>query len=713
MTIESFSNYPLSNNPNNNSLPGYEPQYKEEMAVDRLLPFQIPDASFSGQVGFEPGFSDEPPSVDFNESLNDVNEWANRRISVFSSLDAALSQAMVEAASALSELKLQVEAEARITTTVIVEERERLQHQVEELRLERVRLQDQISEAKRQHDAERARKLAVEREAELVMEASRRERDRVQVEINQLSRQMEEMGQQLQVFFKQRFAELWTQFAKSVAPPETGVVTPSVEQVFGANFDPAAFLAAKTPDTSLEAAFVGETELEPLVPTVVGSAQAEIKKAVTLQQFEDAPTPKVNIVPVVPADLGRIQMQKEAVPADVLLPLEKAVFNQENEIELDESDFVKIFPPTTTSSAADSSGPQDDVGGSSPRKAKQEQARQHVERLLNKRSNRPAHPVEAGEVQPPSKTERRRRRAEQDREFFKELGSLLGVEAVTPPPSNQMFFAEGFTPPPEVSNFLAGMQASPEIEPLRPATPRSRSNRRKKPLEIAPTSVEDILTQIPADLPVETAADEVFGEDAPTIGELGPDFAQRWDESQFIARGIESPLEDGPAFIGKVEPDITPKNEVSSDSIRNITPTETWNEAVEPEIDNIIPFSVEKLGFKSLQPPRPSSLFDGFPFPLMTPPGANPINEGKQDNALITKIYVVNLQGLSLLSIEKVIRGLPGVYQVVVTTLDRGEIGMEVRHHPELELDKVLPNLPDFKLKLVERSADTLKFMQR
>lgn len=64
-----------------------------------------------------------------------------------------------------------------------------------------------------------------------------------------------------------------------------------------------------------------------------------------------------------------------------------------------------------------------------------------------------------------------------------------------------------------------------------------------------------------------------------------------------------------------------------------------------------------------------------------------------------------------MLMMEKVIRSLPGVHQVTVTDFRKGELVMDVRHHPSLALDRVLPQLPDLNLKLISRD-DGLMFAQ-
>ncbi|MEI7553998.1 hypothetical protein [Candidatus Chlorohelix sp.] len=99
------------------------------------------------------------------------------------------------------------------------------------------------------------------------------------------------------------------------------------------------------------------------------------------------------------------------------------------------------------------------------------------------------------------------------------------------------------------------------------------------------------------------------------------------------------------------------------------------------------------------------------PARLRPPPGATTGNENFNPTDIETKLIISNLQGLSLLVMEKVIRSLPGVHQVTVTDFRKGELVMDVRHHLSLALDRVLPQLPDLNLKLISRD-DGLMFVQ-
>jgi hypothetical protein len=731
MALENFSNYSSTSAGSasyfgsSNAIPKPE-QPLRQLSADPAAPhlgqplelassnFNFPNMVIPPQPSTE-----DPSSLDLATTLDDMNRWADRRISIFASLDAALSKAVVEAASALNEIKERTEEEARIVTKAIVTERERLQTQVEELRLERVRLQDQLTQAQRETEAEQLRKLAIEREAQLVLEEAQRERDRVQLEINQLSRQMEGMGQQLQVFFQQRFTDLWEQFAKSVAErPSRPLPVPSVEDVFGGDFNPVVFQA--------QADLPLEVEIPLAIPTMslqeniaqVDEGATKIKSAVTRQEFEDAPTPKSNIIPLLfaeqqPETPTTIEPKLEPKQEVSLLPIEKVVFNQDHEVEVDESDFLRIFQaplasPVAVGAPADS-GSLEEVGAGTGVEAganvlagnRQEAARQHVERLFSKRRAE----VSAAKVEPPSK------------QVFVELGAKLGLEALTPPPLDQIIFAEGFTPPPEVGKFLASRGGaigvgSKATAAYQQASVSSNSNSSKKQVEAsapATLSLEEIFARIPADLPVEDEGTPLWADEAPSIGELGPDLARRWDQSDFLPNSEQGSSANS---LADINTGAVRRNDQSQARSNNKATDKLADTSVSARQAKA---NTDRLPSAPLKAPSSMSAANGFGtfpnFPVM-PAMVRIPKDIHAKQGIMTQVYVSNLQGLGLLTIEKVVRSLPGVYQVVVTTLEKGEIGMEVRHNPELELNKVLPNLPDFRLKLVERGENMLKFMQ-
>lgn len=703
---EGFSNRPpfnQSNNPANRSQPSSSSSAHPEPA------FHIPEADQAES----PKGNVEP--FNMKNALNDVNEWANQRVAIFSALDAALSKAVVEAVSALSELKQRAEDEARATTASIMAERDSVQQQLEALRLEQARLQNQVAEDERRLENLEVRRIAAEREINQLLEKASRERTQLQVEVDRLKARTRNMNEQLQTFFQQRFSELWEQFSKTAGPSQTTVV-PNVEEIFGKDFEPSMLWPEINPEPATE---------------------SQISKVISQQEFEDAPTPKANIIPIKPEDFtnlanavnnvsiesvenkkvedkpeeaveteATIAELEEAAPvanpptADPLAPLERVVFNQEKEIELDESDFVKLFnkakrakanrKPLETTEAAPI--------GPTPTQQQRQVTHQQVERILRKRkprTNRTANQaasavnnIESAKAQPVAK-EKVPSRTERERQVYEELGGLLGVDITTPPQSSQMMFAEGFTPPPDLSNqwFAMANQVEKVAPPLPPVVvgPSSPKTPPERNFGDEPPSVtlDDIFSSFPADLPIEDEEAELspIDEISPTIGELGPDFAWHWHDDDLKAAEAKNWIE--PA---KPSPNLNRPPEI------NAMPS--YMSMARPDIA--------------------AQIFEDFPdFSLVPPPpprGATIVSDS--DTGQVTKILVSNLQGLSLLNIERVVRGLPGVYQVVVTTLEKGEIGMEVRHHPELELDKVLPNLPDFKLRLIESGENLLKFVQ-
>jgi hypothetical protein len=184
---------------------------------------------------------------------------------------------------------------------------------------------------------------------------------------------------------------------------------------------------------------------------------------------------------------------------------------------------------------------------------------------------------------------------------------------------------------------------------------------------------------------------------------LGPGFATRSYNSG-------SSLMD---ILGDLLPDS-----FSSSELINANSSE---EPISPTIVNIHPGeTVRDLPSEGERPVIPPHLLPRTnpaaetivpPARLSPPPGATTGNEMFNPGDIETKLTISNLQGLSLLMMEKVIRSLPGVHQVTVTDFRKGELVMDVRHHPSLALDRVLPQLPDLNLKLISRD-DGLMFVQ-
>src|SRR5437868_2422892 len=115
-----------------------------------------------------PDFNDRPliPPVEVarpSTGDEDLNRWAAARINIYAALDATMTRLIIEAISALGEIKYQAEEEARQTNQSVMAERDRLRSEVESLRLEQLRLNDHIKDGQQLVQEEEARRLALER----------------------------------------------------------------------------------------------------------------------------------------------------------------------------------------------------------------------------------------------------------------------------------------------------------------------------------------------------------------------------------------------------------------------------------------------------------------------------------------------------------------------------------------------------------------------
>src|SRR5690349_15522220 len=120
---------------------------------------RTPDPDFST---FDLNAQNIIPPVEFAKfeaNDDDLNRWANERISIYASLDAAMTKHIVEAISALSELKRRAEEEANFTSQQLIIQRDSLKRETEELRLEQIRLDDAVKESRRAYDEEQARRI--------------------------------------------------------------------------------------------------------------------------------------------------------------------------------------------------------------------------------------------------------------------------------------------------------------------------------------------------------------------------------------------------------------------------------------------------------------------------------------------------------------------------------------------------------------------------
>jgi hypothetical protein len=627
-----------------------------------------------------------------------LNLWAEGRMAIYASLDAAMTRHILEAVRSLTELKQQVEEDARQTIQNLSGERENLQREVANLRSEQTALQAEVRQTRQELEELHTQKYTVAQETQVRLSASENERDQLQQEVSRLTAQVEALRQQMQNFLE----ELRTQGQVNLMLPlpsptvsdtvgfEAASVKPEVTESFPEPAEPFSlptdmFGAASFDNAAKPFKLPTEEDLVPFEPPVEQDSAEPFKledDESDLQEFDDAPTPRiVGGSPVIRPD--KFIFQPENPPTPVAQ-------NGQNGRAGTNVPHLTIVPPPEPEPARTVT--PEELGRAS--RLARTQAEQRMQRLFGKREEEvtPARPEDqllsstgTEAAQPafndkPTITPNRgaKRDKERDRAELEEIAAKLGFEVVTPPSLSAVRFGPGFKPR-SSSGETAARKPSEEAKP--PA---------EKPAEIAPFKPPAMPK--PVDL---SWATELFGDDSelesgnkettphtpsPRIGEIGDDLAQ-----QFRPIGTNH-LNREPLRLPDLDlPPLAP-----------IQPLESLRQA-----DFMPP--------PSMRPPEPMRRIPSIPLP---PPPGGPDSEKSSEGDIETKLTISNLQGLSLLMMEKVVRGLPGVHHVTVTDFRKGVLEMDVRHAPDVKLDEVLPQLPDLKLTLVERGPNSLEFLQ-
>jgi hypothetical protein len=565
-----------------------QPNYPSNFPGDTPRPFDpttFEAESYGELPKSQPASPSQPLGLDFDS-------WADERISIFASLDAAMTRHIIEAVSALGELRRRAEEDARQAAREIDNERVYLQREIAELQQQKTGLQDELKQLRRDIDDESARIFAFRKETETLVSESVPASSNLSREVANLTQQMQFMAQQMQELLNQRRSD--------------GVISYPEAAKTNGNGD------KREPKTNGKERRTGANEI---VRTVPKAEQSEIEKMMSLplQEFSEAPTPRLRSNGKSKAAANIEMAAQPEIPADK--PTEPFMnLNLADQLEIEEPDFFELFQKNEEKA---NQPPPDNKAA----RRQSNEAEQRVQRLLSKRSGQtgPLEPERAsggGEAADSGSPVEKQSRRKQDKAAMSEMGAKLGLDEInTPPPGDEIKFGHGFTPPPQPWQ-------SPVWAEETPLT----------------ASLDDIFQTPP---PVS---------DSPArIGELGPDFAVRWGDSHSL--------------------DALPPAPVFPTPPMRSTPAETKYP----------------------------------PYPMQPPPNGSPEPETEWADDVVTKITISNLQGLSLLMMEKVVRGLPGVRHVTVTDFRRGELEMEVRHQTALELDRVLPTLPDLKLKLISR----------
>lgn len=540
----------------------------------------------------EPSLIGELPGLD----ISDLHLWADDRLNIYASLDAAMTRTIVEAVQSLTELKRRIEEDALARTLRIATERDAIRREMEQLEEQKQALQAELLEARQEIEAEKIRKLALEKENEALQVEARFARDRLQEQMAAFDAQMSQM----QETFRQTIAEMKQKSGYTINsvsfPPPPAYPIPEMREA-----------------DKLSPIILSNDEPTPN-QVVIRDKLAEEKKpapeisAARLIEFSESPTPQYAPLAVFGMNgNGNGKLIETTPPGSI--PLGEKRTNAELIEELFKGkQFAEEVDQKTNR-------PQ----------RRNTQAEKRVNQVLRKiqtdklegkdQESTPVPPIGSRETvsedtvdqTAPAQSPQTKERAK-----LSELGAKLGLDVDTPPDLKALRFADGYTPPP-----------MPAIKDTNLAKERR------------PKTIEEIFNTPPTPEPA-------------LIGEIGPDVALQWDE----------PLKE-PAFE-------LPKRRF--------------------------------LGDYPIYPTKPP------------PSGSTPAGN---EETLITTVTISNLNGLSLLMMERVVRTLPGVHHVTVTEFDRDQLVLEVTHTANIALEKVITTQPQLnKLRMVKSSPGVLEFVQ-
>jgi hypothetical protein len=304
-----------------------------------------------------------------------------------------------------------------------------------------------------------------------------------------------------------------------------------------------------------------------------------------------------------------------------------------------------------------------------------------------------------------------------------ELGLQLGLDdPMTPPSINLMHFANGYTPPRGVLplvEFLGEIKANASaitpppgavaVEAPAPEKPAKKVVEPPPPIPLDHDLEEYSIDQEPVNPTLEELLEAgeqelaAINEDptppenpTPFIGKLGPEHPVHFPTSTV------TPKPEALAMLNQaaaLETGITQSFKVISDRPGPVgsspTPTRSFRpgRVVRPIKPPAAPVSPESTGAETLAQP--------------SPPQADLENPRK------TQVTISNLHGrYSLLMLEKTLRDLVGVAQVIVTNFSKGVLIMEVSHRPDFDLLAHLLSSNELHLKLIQEGPGTLAFVQ-
>ncbi len=677
----------------------------------------------------------EPP--DFPASDTGLNQWAEQRLSVYASLDATLNRHIIEAINTLNELKRQAEAEAAQTSYILVSERDRLRQEVADLQQEQVRLQQELQENRRLAAEEAARQAQ-----------AKIERDELERELNRLKIQIEGARRTFLAASAEQAASDTRRSGVWKTLPLTRNISPAAPVL-----DEAAF-ATPAP----------ETPPVPALPTLFlpdkSPASVNLEKAIEADNsavsraFGDAPTPRILggspvLTPIAPLSLVPREQASRPRPANLITAstfayLQELLMSDWPDVPLaDVPEASASLDPNPSTAVSErprtGTGPlrfgAADLGHTAdlPRQGQTDQLGENKRRRITG----PLVPEMVPELVLPAATgpglagisgsERRKRgtnslsEAEKSqRVVLRELGLQLGLaDPMTPPAFNTISFAQGYTPPNGVLS-LADLLDEIKANAFAITPP---------PLDLAAIPEKKTRRVVEPPPPIsfdQDMADYNIDEERPnpTLEEL----LEAGEQELASINDDPTPPDNPTPFIGKLGPEHPVHFQTSSTVTPKPEPLTMLNQEIEADSPvtqsfRMVPARLDEPGntppptrsFRplSVQPLRPRPAPPEVPENIISFPLVLPFQPQLGMDTVKTQVTISNLHGrYSLQMLERVLRDLVGVAQVLVTEFGKGVLVMEVSHRPNLNLVAQLLTLPQLPLKLKEEGTNILVFVQ-